>query len=342
MPIGYAGPKYPSNKSPPEAVPSLVKKGGLPANSCTFVPAWLIEVHMPGQPRSFAFTQFDVFTSRRLEGNQLAVVHDATGLSDSEMQAIAREMNLSETTFIFRRDAGIERERGVRVRIFTVQEELPFAGHPTLGTAFFLRGNSGTEEIRLDLKVGTIPVRFEDRPGEPVFGEMTQRDPEFGVIHDLKTIAEVSGIPEEDISPDFPIQTVSTGTSFTMVPLRSLEAIRRLQINQQRSSEYLERTGGKFFFCVTRETVDSSARLHARMLFYNGEDPATGSASGCCAAWMVQHGIARPGERVLIEQGLEMKRPSRIFVRASRNNDRVVNVQVGGNVVEVLRGELLL
>ena len=98
--------------------------------------------------------------------------------------------------------------------------------------------------------------------------------------------------------------------------------------------------GGKFFFCVTRETVDSSARLHARMLFYNGEDPATGSASGCCAAWMVQHGIARPDERVLIEQGIEMRRPSRIFVRASRTNDRVVNVRVGGNVVEVLRGEL--
>jgi len=290
--------------------------------------------------RKFAFTQFDVFTSKALEGNPLAVVHDATGLSDSEMQAIAREMNLSETTFIFPRDAATERERGVRVRIFTVQEELPFAGHPTLGTGFFLRGSSGASEVKLDLNVGTIPVKFEERSGQPVFGEMTQRDPEFGTIHDRRKIADVSGIPIEDISEDVPIQTVSTGTPFTMVPLRSLEAARCLQINQQRSAEYLERTGGKFFFCVTRETVDSSARVHARMLFYNGEDPATGSASGCCAAWMVQHGIARPEERVMIEQGIEMKRPSRIFVRASRNNDRVVNVRVGGNVVEVLRGVL--
>ena len=296
---------------------------------------------MTGAQRNFAFTQFDVFTSRPLEGNPLAVVHDAAGLTDDEMQAIAREMNLSETTFIFPRDQATESERGIRVRIFTVQEELPFAGHPTLGTAFFLRGNSGASEVRLDLKVGTIPVRFAETPGEPVFGEMTQRDPEFGRIHDRRKIAEVSGIPPEDISEDAPIQTVSTGTPFTMVPLRSLEAARRLQINQQRSAEYLDRTGGKFFFCVTRETVDSCARLHARMLFYNGEDPATGSASGCCAAWMVQHGIARPDERVLIEQGIEMKRPSRIFVRASRNNDRVVNVRVGGNVVEVLRGELI-
>jgi trans-2,3-dihydro-3-hydroxyanthranilate isomerase len=295
---------------------------------------------MASQARKFAFTQFDVFTAKPLEGNPLAVVHNADGLTDSEMQAIAREMNLSETTFIFPRDQATERERGIRVRIFTVQEELPFAGHPTLGTAFFLRGNSGSNEIKLDLNVGTIPVKFEESAGEPVFGEMIQRDPEFGMVHDRKKIAEISGIPVEDISEDVPIQTVSTGTPFTMVPLRSLEAARRLQINQQRCAEYLARNGGKFFFCVSRETVDSSARIHARMLFYNGEDPATGSASGCCAAWMVQHGIARPDERVMIEQGVEMKRPSRIFVRASRNNDRVVNVRVGGNVVEVLRGEL--
>src|SRR5206468_18116 len=106
--------------------------------------------------RTFPFTQFDVFTSRPLEGNPLAVVHDGTGLSDNQMQAIAREMNLSETTFIFPGDSGIEQDRGVRVRIFTVQEELPFAGHPTLGTAFYLRGSSGASEIKLDLNVGTI------------------------------------------------------------------------------------------------------------------------------------------------------------------------------------------
>ena len=294
---------------------------------------------MAGQARKFAFTQFDVFTSRPLEGNPLAVVHDASGLSDSEMQSIAREMNLSETTFIFPREVAIERDRGTRVRIFTVQEELPFAGHPTLGTAFFLRGTSGARETRLDLNVGTIPVNFEERPGEPVFGEMTQRDPEFGMIHDRQTIASVTGVPLEDLDPALPIQTVSTGTPFTMLPIRNLEAISRLQLKQRESSEYLRKSDGRFFFCVTRETVDSSARVHARMLFYNGEDPATGSASGCCAGWMVQHGIARPDERVMIEQGIEMKRPSRIFVRASRSNDRVVNVRVGGNVVEVLRGE---
>jgi trans-2,3-dihydro-3-hydroxyanthranilate isomerase len=290
--------------------------------------------------RRLPFTQFDVFTTRALEGNPLAVFPDGSGLSGGEMQAIAREMNLSETTFILPRDAETERKRGVRVRIFTVQEELPFAGHPTLGTAFALRGDSGAPEIKLELNVGTIPVVFEESPGQPAFGEMTQADPVFGQTHDRKKISEVTGIPIEDLHPDLPIQTVSTGVPFTILPLGSLAAIRRLQINQAQSSEYLQASGGKFFFCVSRETVDPAARLHARMLFYNGEDPATGSASGCAAAWMLAHKVAQPDERVMIEQGVEMKRPSRIFVRASRPNDRVVNVRVGGNVVEVLRGEL--
>src|SRR6202158_1592251 len=119
--------------------------------------------------RRFSFVQFDVFASRPFEGNSLAVYPDARGLDDSQMQAIAREMNLSETTFIFPRDAAIERERGVRVRIFTVQEELPFAGHPTLGSAFQLRGSTGAHEIVLDLNVGKVPVQFEEKPGQAVF-----------------------------------------------------------------------------------------------------------------------------------------------------------------------------
>lgn len=292
--------------------------------------------------RHLRFTQFDVFTSQPLEGNPLAVFPDATGLSDDQMQAIAREMNLSETTFIFPRDAAIEKDRGVRVRIYTVQEELPFAGHPTLGTAFALRVNGAAADIRLELNVGTIPVRFDDPPNHPAFGEMTQPDPVFGIVHDRKKIAAVTGIPVEDIASDVPVQTVSTGVPFTILPLRDLAAARRLAIDHARTTEYLAGSGGKFFFCVTRETVDPTARLHARMLFYNGEDPATGSASGCAAAWMVEHGVAKPDEHVMIEQGVEMKRPSRIFVRASQRNDRVVNVRVGGNVVEVLRGEFFI
>jgi trans-2,3-dihydro-3-hydroxyanthranilate isomerase len=292
------------------------------------------------QNRRLRFVQLDVFAAQPFLGNPLAVFPDGRGLTDSEMQAIAREMNLSETTFVLPRDPAIERERGVRVRIFTVQEELPFAGHPTLGTAFHLRGASAAREVILDLNVGNVPVRFEETPGQPVFGEMTQVDPQVGVQHDREEVARASGLNYGDIDPSLPIQTVSTGVPFTVVPLRGLETMRDLHVDLKGSSEYLANSDGKFFYFVTRETVDPQARLHARMMFYNGEDPATGSAAGCAAAWMVANGVAPPDERVLIEQGVEMHRPSRIFVRAAKKDDRVVNVRVGGNAVETVRGEI--
>ena len=295
---------------------------------------------MTKQARRYGFVQFDVFTSEPFLGNSLAVYPDGRGLSDEEMQSIAREMNLSETTFVLPRDPAVEREHGVRVRIFTVQEELPFAGHPTLGTAFQLRAASSAQEVSLHLNVGKVTVRFEQSPGQPVFGEMTQLNPEFGIRHDREAVEHAAGLNCGDIDPSLPIQTISTGVPFTIVPLRGLDVMRRLNLNLRSSSEYLASSGGKFFYFVTRETVDPRARLHARMIFYNGEDPATGSAAGCAAAWMVANDIAQPEERVMIEQGMEMQRPSCIFVRASRKDNRVVNVRVGGNAVETVRGEI--
>jgi trans-2,3-dihydro-3-hydroxyanthranilate isomerase len=292
--------------------------------------------------RTLAMAQWDVFSAKPLEGNSVAVCFDARGLSDAEMQAIARETNLSETTFVFPREPEVERERGVRVRIFTVQEELPFAGHPTLGTAFALRAESGAKEIALELNVGKVPVRFEDIQHQPPFGEMTQIDPVFGAIHDREAFARVTGLASEDFDASLPIQTVSTGLPFTVTPLRSLSVIQKLRVNLSLADEYLQKTGGKFIYFVARETVDPAARLHARMMFYGSEDPATGSAAGCTAAWMVAYGVTQPDERVLIEQGIEMLRPSRIFVRAGRSDNRIVNVRVGGNAIEVMRGEFFL
>jgi trans-2,3-dihydro-3-hydroxyanthranilate isomerase len=283
--------------------------------------------------------QVDVFTDHALTGNGLAVCMDGRSLSADEMQAIARETNLSETTFILPRDAGIERQQGIRVRIFTVSEELPFAGHPTLGTAFVLRGSSGAAEVKLELNVGQVPVRFEDAAGKPAFGEMTQIEPQFLTQHDREAVAKAIGLRSDELDPGLPVETVSTGLAYTVTPIRSLQVLRKLRIDATRTDQYLAEKGGKFFYFVSRETVDPKARLHARMLFYGNEDPATGSAAGCAAAWMVAHGVAQPEERVLIEQGIEMKRPSKIFVRASKNGNRVVNVRVGGNAVEVMRGE---
>jgi trans-2,3-dihydro-3-hydroxyanthranilate isomerase len=295
--------------------------------------------------RKLSMVQVDVFTDRALTGNSLAVFLDGRGLSTEQMQALAREMNLSETTFILPGDALVEKDRGVRVRIFTVQEELPFAGHPTLGTALVLRSQRApavTTEVRLDLNAGTVPVRFTEKAAQPVFGEMTQRNPEFGPIHDVEAVARLTGLNAAEFDHSAPIQTVSTGVPFTIAALRSLKTLQNLHLDFSRSAEYLAPSGGKFFYFVCRETIDPKARLHARMIFYGGDDPATGSAAGCCSAWMVAHGLAASEEQVLIEQGLEVHRPSSIFVRASKQDNQVVNVRVGGNCVEVLRGEVTI
>ena len=172
--------------------------------------------------RTFSVIQVDVFTNRPLEGNQLAVFPDARGLSDEEMQKLARETNLSETTFIFPRDADVEQREGHKVRIFTVNEELPFAGHPTLGTAWCLYQQSPAAEVVLDLKVGKVPVAFEQRNGQ-LFGEMRQVDPQFGRESLARRGRQGPGTPlVENSMRALPIQSVSTGMWFTMVPFRSL------------------------------------------------------------------------------------------------------------------------
>src|ERR1700676_3332379 len=149
---------------------------------------------MAASVKKLSMVQVDVFTDRALTGNALAVFLDGRGLSTEQMQALARETNLSETTFVLPGDAAAEKTRGTRVRIFTVQEELPFAGHPTLGTAFVLRGQTGAAEVRLDLNVGTVPVRFTQEPSQPAFGEMTQKDPELGALHKVEAVAQATGL----------------------------------------------------------------------------------------------------------------------------------------------------
>ena len=292
--------------------------------------------------RNFSFVQLDVFTTRPLEGNQLAVFADGRGLSDDEMQKLARETNLSETTFILPREHCVEQREGHKVRIFTVSEELPFAGHPTLGTAWYLRQQLAADEIVLDLKVGKITVRFEQRDGR-LFGEMRQVEPQFGRMHSHAEVAKILGIPVADLDERIPIQTVSTGMAFTMVPFRSLAALQKLKVGWHQLEPYLAAAGiGGFFYFVCRETVDPKATLHARMIFYNGEDPATGSAAGCCAAWAVKHGVIAPEQQALIEQGIETRRPSSIYIRSSKSGDTVTNVRVGGNVVRVIDSEVTM
>ena len=243
--------------------------------------------------RQFSFVQLDVFTSRPLEGNQLAVFTDARGLSDDEMQKLARETNLCETTFILPRDAATERGEGHKVRIFTINEELPFAGHPTLGTAWYLRQQSSADEVVLDLKVGKIPVRFEQRDGL-LFGEMRQAEPQFGGAHPHDVVAGVLGVPVSICDESLRSRPSRPACrSPRAVPLagRAAEAHHRLEPDGALSGDIGIRLSSTS--SAARPSIPN-ATLHARMIFYNGEDPATGSAAGCCTAWAVNMACSRP------------------------------------------------
>jgi trans-2,3-dihydro-3-hydroxyanthranilate isomerase len=303
--------------------------------------------------RTYEFVQLDVFTQTPLTGNPLAIFTDAGGLNDGEMQALAREMNLSETTFILPEDRTAEAHK---VRIFTVAEELPFAGHPTLGTALHLYASDSapnskeSREITLDLKAGKTPVRFtansenagRNRVDGEVFGEMRQRDPEFGVTFSREEVARVIGIAADEIPPEWPIQIVSTGLPFAIVGIRNQETLANLNFSHAQAAEFLKNTEAKFFYFLCPQQRENRLEAKARMFFYGGEDPATGSAAGCAASWMVQHGIANSDEQVLIRQGVEIRRPSEMHVRATRDGHRVTNVRVGGYAVEVLRGTVTI
>jgi trans-2,3-dihydro-3-hydroxyanthranilate isomerase len=285
----------------------------------------------------------DVFAERPLEGNMLAIFTDARGLSGDQMQALARETNLSETTFLLP-SAAPQPGEPVRVRIFTTGEELPFAGHPTLGTASWLYWNHptlrGASSITLELNSGPITVRFErplpDEVG--VRGTMRQHDPIFGRTHSAKEIASTLGLSLDDLDATRPIQTVSTGMPFCIVPIRSLAAIERLAIPQVAAQAWLDANETKFFYCIAPADPASGAHFHTRMQFYNGEDPATGSASGCAISYLVQHGIVPSGRLTIFEQGIEMHRPSRIHVQATLHEGKVFDVFVGGRTIPVATG----
>ena len=288
----------------------------------------------------------DVFTQTPLKGNPLAVVMNTAGLSTEQMQAIAREFNLSETTFVERRAAEVERAEGVRVRIFTTQEELNFAGHPTLGTASVLKARAPEtlegDTVRLAENVGTVPVRFS---GTGLYGEMTQRDPEFGAELDGAEVARLTGLEVEDLDPALPPQVVSTGTAFAIVALRSAEALARLRVNQQEATPWLRKRGARWFYVlgpVHDRSANGEPDWRARMQFHGGEDPATGSAAGCAIGYLVARGAVRSGTTVHLRQGEEIGRRSDLFLSAHQESARVTDVRVAGSTVLVAVGRLFL
>lgn len=283
-----------------------------------------------------------VFAKTVLAGNPLAVVMNSAALTSDRMQAIAREFNLSETTFVERRPTAIEHAEGVRVRIFTTQEELNFAGHPTLGTASVLRleapGTLRRDTVTLALNAGQVPVRF-DAAG--LYGEMTQPDAEFGAELDPVEVARLTGLSFEDLDSYAPSRVVSTGTAFAIVVLRSSEPLSRLNVNQREATEWLRQRGARWFY-VLGPTGDPAPAWRARMQFYGGEDPATGSAAGCAIAHLVERGVVASDEQIHLRQGVEIGRPSDLFLSARSDSSRVTDVRVGGSTVLVAKGRLFL
>lgn len=292
---------------------------------------------------SLNFYIVDVFAETRYAGNQLAVFTEAAHLSTEQMQAIAREINFSETTFILSSEP---EKGGFNVRIFTPAKELPFAGHPTLGTAFVLQQaivQQPVEQLCLNLAVGQIPVTMLYQNGMPEVLWMRQNPPTFGQVIDIEAMATVLNLDPTDFDPRFPIQEVSTGLPFLIVPLQSLDALQRIKVNGDRLAQVVAPLQAREVFVFCPETRNPANQFSARMfapLLGIAEDPATGSANGCFAAYLAQHeylGTARVEARV--EQGYEMGRPSLLLLKAEKADG--IEVQVGGKVILVGRGEFV-
>lgn len=282
----------------------------------------------------------DVFAEKRYQGNQLAVVVDCEGLSTQDMLNITREMNYSETSFVIDADEA-------RVRIFTPGEEVPFAGHPTLGTAYVIQQELWKNPVdRMDLEVpaGTIPVTFSYSDGVPEVLWMRQLPPTFGGTLDPAAVAGLLNIAPSDLDSDFPIEEVSTGLPFIIVPLSSLDACRRARPYGPDLLRFAQSYDAKNILVFSRETCSPRNQLHVRVFTdYLGipEDPATGSANGCLAGYLARHRYFGQNHlEARVEQGYEMGRPSLLLIRSRVSNGQIA-VDVGGRVIPVAQGHLL-
>lgn len=278
----------------------------------------------------------DVFGSKRYSGNQLATFLDYGLLSSQEMQQIAKEVNFSETTFITSAKPGIN---GFPVRIFTPESEIEFAGHPTLGTAFIIQKyiqRPGVDKVKLDLAVGPISVAHRD---ELFWMEQTQ--PTFGEKIPPSVISKVIGVDESELNKDFPALETTTGLPFTIVPLKSMEAIRKAHINLQEYTRFISKTWAKGILIFSPEAYEPGQHLSVRVFVnYLGipEDPATGSAAGCLAAYLLKTGFWGSEDLdLIIGQGYEIGRPS--FIKMSARKIKTeFEISIGGKVIEIASG----
>jgi trans-2,3-dihydro-3-hydroxyanthranilate isomerase len=283
----------------------------------------------------------DVFTQKRFAGNPLAVVTDGDGLSSTTMQAIAREMNLAETVFVQR---PTNNRALARLRIFTITRELPFAGHPVVGTWFLLAelgvvpAAEGSVHVLQQTGAGILPVEITFHDGRPKYVTMTQKAAKFSPKRiNRSALAAALGLKPADFDSELPIEFVSTGLSNLLVPIVRRAALSRIDVNMRALAAIVAPTG-TMAYCFT---LGGPGRAYSRGMLPWGimEDPATGSASGSCGAYLVQHGRLRPGQTLHITQGVEMGRPSEIQVEVNSERGKLVP-KVSGSAVRVSEGHI--
>ncbi len=308
---------------------------------------------MDDEVRTLKFYQADVFTDQPFGGNPVAVLPDAQGLTDRELQQIAREMNLSETVFVF---PPTDQAAVAKIRIFTPTREIPFAGHPVLGT-FYVLGELKKLAVRepvtcavYECNLGLFPVELHTHRGEILRVVMSQPKPQFlNQVEGVQAVFDVAkalGVSKNAITEaKWPIQVVSTGLPVMIVPVRTLTAVRSIMPDVSAVNRLCERYGANGMMVFTTMTVDEAATVHTRMFAPPVgvlEDPATGSASGALGAYLVHHGVVEvaPMTEIVAEQGYEIERPSRILIQVESDDDAIQEVKVGGQVVMVAEGVL--
>ncbi len=300
------------------------------------------------------FYQADVFTSEPFGGNPLAVFPDAGQLTDREFQQIAREMNLSETVFVL---PPIDSRAVAKIRIFTPSQELPFAGHPVLGTFFILAAlkrlpiQEPVTKIWYECHIGVFPLELIVLKGQIEQVVMTQPAPEFLEVvlqvEMLYELAKALGIHKSLITDSpFPVEVASTGLPVLIVPVRTLTAVKSMQVNHAAICDLCARLGVNGIMVFTTMTLEEDSTVHTRMFadpIGIPEDPATGSASGALGAYLVKNGVVEigPTTEVVMEQGFEMDRPSRILVQIFSDDDMIQEIKVGGQVVMVAEGKMV-
>jgi trans-2,3-dihydro-3-hydroxyanthranilate isomerase len=278
----------------------------------------------------FRYVLTDVFTDTPLQGNGLAVFTDAREIPEESLQPLAREMNLSETVFVYPAEQGGH----ARIRIYTPTSEIPFAGHPTLGTAFVLAAPLQLPEIALETGTGIVPVRLEREGDRIIFGWMSQPVPTVKPYAAVKELLAAVGVERSEL----PVEVYDNGLHHVYVALPSVEAVAALEPDMQALGRLPDVLGANCF-------AGEGARWKTRMFAPAGgvpEDPATGSAAGPLACHLARHGRIAFGDEIQISQGAEIKRPSTLHARVTGSADAIERVEVGGSAVIVARGEFKL